>query len=1213
MSSSDDEGTAVPQTVSNYHFVDENEEPVSFSVLPIHWAEEESPESKNNQVFLHGTADGGLQKVYQQVKAWRFDLSNVKPEISVLSKENYWIKLEKPRKSFEGTIRTILITVQCLHFMKYNPEMPAKSLWDHLSKVFSLYEVRPSENDLVDHTLLISEALKRDESVAKSKFLLTFLDQKPKKRKALEENVQPTSMAGFIVDEILDVNIEDNGSESDEEDQFDSVCAICDNGGELLCCEGKCMRSFHATVDAGAESMCKSLGLSNDEVEAIEIFYCKNCQYKQHQCFFCGKLGSSDDTSGAEVFKCVSATCGRFYHPHCVAKLLHREDETAAENLQKKIASGEKFTCPIHKCYACKQGENKMEPDLQFAVCRRCPRSYHRKCLPGKISFEDNEDEDILQRAWEGLLPNRILIYCLKHEIDEEIGTPVRNHIIFPDVEEKKRKPSSDSRFSKERVLSRRGSFEYDRNRTIARGPKDSDNSEKSVKKLIKQECSKISIVADASKKSVPVRVEKTEGGKTSLRGEKITSLLRQRSKPAKPGKQDTSSGEIERTMKDKPLGKKLSSSPLQLDADAERRIVAIMKDSTSSITLDEVLGKHKLLTTHTRTSKYAVDKTITQGKVEGSVEALRTAVQKLEEGGSIEDAKAVCEPQVLTQIIKWKNKLKVYLAPFLHGMRYTSFGRHFTKVEKLKEIVDILHWYVQEGDTIVDFCCGSNDFSCLMKKKLQEMGKKCSFKNYDLITPKNDFNFEQRDWMSVHPRELPAGSNLIMGLNPPFGVKASLANKFIDKALEFKPKLLILIVPTETERLDIKQENKVQYHLVWEDNEKLSGKSFYLPGSVDVNDKQMEQWNVNPPMLCLWSRHDWISTHKSIAQKQGHLSKTRRDRISEENRNRTSLPDHSMEEDAGRHFDNDILIKDNFLRDTEEHQGSRRFVEEDHNHKKSPIDKQDDRKGQEMILANRSPRKRKRSEEKHGNETGDMSLEEKWDGGWSIGTEMYKGSNNNTRYNLPSDDLLLGMKPAVHDGTQATNQDDIGRRYRSRSNDRFSGTHKMNAEEHLMRYGSREGTFFTERESDIRSHIRPYGREGLDFSERSNYLAGKEDVPSQARLYGQEHPYYSSQRSSYLVSQGSNFGPISPSSYGLLAPSNEPSYTRMSTSTMDRYAPKLDELNHTRIIGNGSEPPVGGADVYDPTQPGFTPNSRAFAPRLHGPTTPNSSGWINE
>lgn len=33
------------------------------------------------------------------------------------------------------------------------------------------------------------------------------------------------------------------------------------------------------------------------------------------------------------------------------------------------------------------------------------------------------------------------------------------------------------------------------------------------------------------------------------------------------------------------------------------------------------------------------------------------------------------------------QNKLKVYLAPFLHGMRYTSYGRHFTKKEKLQEV----------------------------------------------------------------------------------------------------------------------------------------------------------------------------------------------------------------------------------------------------------------------------------------------------------------------------------------------------------------------------------------------------------------------------------------------------------------------------------------------------------------------------------------------
>ncbi|XP_058107842.1 uncharacterized protein LOC131251247 isoform X2 [Magnolia sinica] len=55
----------------------------------------------------------------------------------------------------------------------------------------------------------------------------------------------------------------------------------------------------------------------------------------------------------------------------------------------------------------------------------------------------------------------------------------------------------------------------------------------------------------------------------------------------------------------------------------------------------------------------------------------------------------------------------------------------------------------------------------------------------------------------------------MIMGLNPPFKVKAGLANKFIDKALEFKPNLLILIIPKETERLDEKQS---PYDLLWED-----------------------------------------------------------------------------------------------------------------------------------------------------------------------------------------------------------------------------------------------------------------------------------------------------------------------------------------------------------------------------------------------------------
>lgn len=39
------------------------------------------------------------------------------------------------------------------------------------------------------------------------------------------------------------------------------------------------------------------------------------------------------------------------------------------------------------------------------------------------------------------------------------------------------------------------------------------------------------------------------------------------------------------------------------------------------------------------------------------------------------------------------------------------------------------------------------------------------------------------------------------------------------------------------------------------------------------MNDKQMDQWNVIPPLLYLWSRTDWTARHKAIAEEHGHFS----------------------------------------------------------------------------------------------------------------------------------------------------------------------------------------------------------------------------------------------------------------------------------------------------------------------------------------------------
>lgn len=106
------------------------------------------------------------------------------------------------------------------------------------------------------------------------------------------------------------------------------------------------------------------------------------------------------------------------------------------------------------------------------------------------------------------------------------------------------------------------------------------------------------------------------------------------------------------------------------------------MEDAKEEITMNTILAKYKGPSTYRSSAMSVLSKTITMGKVEGSVQvgskaepylylgtlsplltrlqtlflqAVRTALKKLEEGGSIEDAKAVCEPEVLSQIFKWK------------------------------------------------------------------------------------------------------------------------------------------------------------------------------------------------------------------------------------------------------------------------------------------------------------------------------------------------------------------------------------------------------------------------------------------------------------------------------------------------------------------------------------------------------------------------------
>lgn len=1235
MASSDDEMEELPESVTNYYFVDDAEEPISFSVLPISWNTSETIQGSEKQIYVRGNADGGLDKIYKPVRAWKFDISGVKSEISVLSKDN-WIKLQKPRQAYEEFIRTVLITVNFLHVVQKKPELSGKRIWEKLSKIFGLYDVIPSPKDLVSHRSLIEQAAKQNESLKKSKYLITVLERKSQKKHEADEDGLAQEKSEFVVsdsgyssDDIEnDSGDEQDGSDgeqegsADEEDgedePFDSVCSICDEGGPLLCCEGSCMRSFHATPRSGKPSKCSSLGFTEKEVQAMPYFKCQNCKYKLHQCFSCGQLGSSDKEKGVEVFQCVNATCGYFYHPHCVAKRLHGSNEDAAKELMEKIRAGESFTCPLHICIACKHTEDKTDPKLQMAVCRRCPRAYHRKCLPRKIALEEDADEDsgILQRAWEGLLVDRILMYCLKHEINDDLGTPARDHIKFrPDVKKVKESSAGDLKedkvATKKKVLSSRASQPppslESRKRTFE------DSITKTDRKVPKLEKSNSSRNLPSDKKSVLTKIDGASGVEEHKYSQQFDVVRPFKAEKLEIESTKTSKSAVEQIMQ-------------QLDSDSERRILDLMNEASSVITMDDIIAKHEKLIT-CRSYKQRMDpcRSITLGKVDKYCEAVLAALKKID-GGYKEDAKNICEPSVLNQLVKWKSKLRVYLAPFIYGMRYTSFGRHFTTVEKLKEIVDIMHWYVNDDDTIVDFCCGANDFSWIMKQKLESRGKKCNYKNYDLFRPKNDFCFEKRDWMGVQPSELPTGTKLIMGLNPPFGVKACLANQFINKALSFKPKLLILIAPPETERLDKKH---TAYDLVWENKDQLAGKAFYLPGSIDINDKQMEDWNIVAPFLYLWSRPDWTNKHKEIAKKYDHLlgeykqnnsaSRLGRD-LSFKNHGQSSTPmniDH-----ASPQTNPPESLKEKTVGGNED--PKERFASKDH-----PV-------GRQVNATPGNNRSRKNAKKKRRNATmhvaGGSSVysqdQKRRRSSQDIPYEVHHHSPHGTRDGREPHNFRhhLGSPPNFEPAHRGESRFSVENKHSSRylnapSNVQIGDPVPNHDHPATPNYGTR-------------TYEDPYHGDTT-----SNYLPQDDQYPSRRERWSEDasplpvypHPHPVGSTLAYMRPDHS-YGINQSYSEGVEQRFTAPSYLTESSahndrvnpmSAMDKYNIRLDEPSHPRMGhgGYGHGPPdLGprsvGASFYHHPQPlrqGYPGIPMDFAPGPANPFLPHGSsgGWI--
>ncbi|KAG0607072.1 hypothetical protein M758_8G001100 [Ceratodon purpureus] len=775
--------------------------PVSLCVLPLKLEDRvlipEGVSVGNSEVSLCGKSGGSDVKC--AITAWKLAFPEHEPfrilvKVLPASGVKRWVKLQGPMASYKESAEEVLCLARFLGLLRKEPYASEDTVRNRLFEGGSLPMAfcghLRKRRSLIEQYVDLDPTLQGSDIAKKT--LLSITREKPSGRRVLRPDDggpdecqyppvkkprmehpradgpgtrQFESKEGLYEDE----GTGDEGVESGV-DPGDSLCIFCDDGGYLLCCDGPCMRSFHPRRLDGANSKCATLGFP-DEVDMENVrrgWFCTNCKIKKHQCYACEGLGTSDAALGRkrEVFACDVASCGKFYHPMCVASKLRpgANEGESREALAKGIRAGESFTCPLHRCTECGRGEEKGERDLNLATCRRCPAAWHVKCLPRTLSFDGREESHFEVRAW--LLDKAFIVYCTNHELVPHLGTPSRNHLKFRE----------------------NGS----RSTTVFRKPPKAVGSvgHGGPESRTKESASSASLA--------PSKGAETAGPATRKRpGEAYKSLVRD-----------------------------------------------IVGRSHRATTEESVRARLTLPTNYSRREFNWMP----QGRFDSILNGARAAVRWLKQGVDWEDAKLKCAPDQVVAVCAEESLLRTFLAPTLHGKRYTSYGRHFTKAEKLRRVVEVLEPHIRDGDTIVDFSCGCNTFARLLLDALSGSEKsRCQFRSFDIFTPKDTLGFERRDWLSVGVGECGPGDSLVIGLNPPF----TYTDVFISHALSMNPRVLVLITPPLKKPLP-----RPGFECVLDDPTTMAEKSFYLPGSVHgSNDDHLEQGNHVAPHLYIYVR----------------------------------------------------------------------------------------------------------------------------------------------------------------------------------------------------------------------------------------------------------------------------------------------------------------------------------------------------------------------
>ncbi len=176
------------------------------------------------------------------------------------------------------------------------------------------------------------------------------------------------------------------------------ICAMCENGGEIMMCDGPCNRSFHPEC------------LEMDEVPAGEEWLCPDCSAWVYTCLLCGETGAVKGGPNAEednddeefVTKCAVISCGRFYHNTCA----QMDDRVRRIKDRKGVKS---FKCPQHYCRICKKSAAELHRQQPVVKCTRCPNAYHELCISGLPASEKHHS----------YLRKGKMMVCCDHELDD--------------------------------------------------------------------------------------------------------------------------------------------------------------------------------------------------------------------------------------------------------------------------------------------------------------------------------------------------------------------------------------------------------------------------------------------------------------------------------------------------------------------------------------------------------------------------------------------------------------------------------------------------------------------------------------------------------------------------------------------------------------------------------------------------------------------------